>query len=166
MVITITILFSSIALIVGVLVYSAKTNKRKQQQAIDTALADAAQEYKLEWWSHKEVDGRRAIAWSIPKKLLFFMDASHPEQYAQIVPMDRVRKYGIEQDYFSGSTSKSSQNISKIYLNMTLNDNTTVSLPMYSEQIDGVFEKIRLAERTRHLMEKIAKTFTHDRVAQ
>lgn len=162
MVITVVILFASIGLIVGMLVYNSKAAKRKQQLAIKKALIDTAQEHQLEW-SHKEVDGRRAIAWSVPKQLLFFMDVSHPEEYMQLVPMDRVKKYGLAQDYFAGNGEKSgtsTQNISNIYLNMTLNDNTSVSLPMYNEQTDGVFEKIRLAEKARHLMENISKTFS------
>lgn len=157
--VAIWILFGSIAIIIYVLIYTAKSESRKQRRAFGQAIADAAKENFLEW-TQVDIDRHRAIAWCAARRILLFMDFSVANGYKQLIQMDEVETCQVVNHYTPGVGKKTrtvETDISMIELQLVFADKRSVALLMYNELTDGVFEKIRLSEKARNLKTLIAK---------
>lgn len=156
---TIWILFGSIALIIYILIYTAKSGSRKRRRAFELVVAETAKQNSMEW-TQTDIDRHRAIAWCSPKRILFFMDFSDANGYKQLIQMDHVETCQVVNHYSPGTDKKkhiADTNISMIELQLIFQDKRSVTLLMYSEFTDGVFEKKRLSEKARNLKTLITK---------
>lgn len=156
---TIWLLFGGIALIIYILIYTAKSGSRKRRRALEHEVAETAKQHFLEW-TQTDIDRHRAIAWCSPKRILFFMDLSDANGYKQLIQMDQVAICEVVNHYSPGSDKKkriADTNISMIELQLVLQDKRSIVLSMYSELMDGVFEKKRLSEKARNLKALITK---------
>jgi hypothetical protein len=154
---TILILFGSIALIIFILIYTAKAEGRKRRRAFEQGVHEAAAQHLLKW-TYVDIDRHRAMAWSADKRILFFMDFAEANGNKQLMEMDHVKTCEIINHYSPGSNKKGNTtetNISIIELQLVYENKDPVSLQMYNELTDGVFEKIRLAEKVRNLRSMI-----------
>lgn len=156
---TIWILFGVIALIIYIVIYTAKAESRKQRRALEQGVQEAAEQHNLEW-TQVDIDLHRAIAWNAGKGILFFMDFTEANGKKQLIQMDRVEVCEVVNHYSQGSNKKlriAETNIHMIELQLVFADKSSVALLMYNELTDGVFEKIRLSEKTRNLKALITK---------
>jgi hypothetical protein len=160
---TIWILFGSIALIIYILIYTAKSASRKRRRAFEQIVAETAKQNFLEW-TQTDIDRHRAIAWCAAKRILFFMDFSDANGYKQLIQMDEVETCQVVNHYSPGADKKkriADTNISMVELQLVLRDKRFITLLMYSELTDGVFEKKRLSEKARNLKTLITKEKTN-----
>lgn len=166
MIITLLILLGSIALIIWAIVYKANAGLRKQRNILQQRIVTEAREHQLEW-TLTDIEPRRAFAWSANKGIFFFMDFSDTGQERTHV----IYKNGIEdcQLIEHGATSKISKAqpekaVSKIEVKIIFSDKTSLILLLYNELVDGIFEKMKLAEKARQiktlLSSKTMKTTT------
>ena len=156
---TIWILFGVIALIIYIVIYTAKAESRKQRRALEQGVNEVAKQHSLEW-TQVDIDRHRAIAWSAGKRILFFMDFTEANGKKQLIQMDRVEVCEVVNHYSPGSNKKqriAETNIHMVELQLVFTDKSSVALLMYNELTDGVFEKIRLSEKARNLKTLITK---------
>jgi hypothetical protein len=157
--ITIWVLFGSIALIIYILIYTAKAEGRRQRRAFEQGVNEVAVQHLLKW-TQIDIDRHRAIAWNADKRILFFMDFTEAGEYKQLIEMDSVEVCEIVNHHSPGTNKKlhtTETNVCMIELQLVFKNKRSVTLLMYNELTDGIFEKIRLSEKARNLMALITK---------
>lgn len=153
MVTTLLILLGSIALIIWIIVYKANASLRKQRAILQQRIATEAKQNQLEW-SLIDIEPRRAFAWSADKEVFFFMDFSDiGQEQTHIIHKNEIEDCQLIEHGASSKISKAypEKSVSKIEVKIILNDKAPVILGIYNELVDGVFEKMKLAEKARQI---------------
>lgn len=150
---TVLVLLGGIALVVAALVFSVKRKKKEQKQALAQAVNEQANVLQLSW-TNIDIDHHRATAWSHPRRVLFYIDLSNKQPVTQVINTALMKDCKIVKEYNESASIKTvliETNITKLSLQFTFITQPPVSICLYDEFKDGIYEKIRLAEKARNL---------------
>ena len=153
MIATVMVLLGGIALVIAALVFSVKRKKKEQKQALAQAVGEQATLLQLSW-TNIDIDHHRATAWSHPRRVLFYVDLSDKQPISQVINTALMKDCRIVNQYSESASIKSvliESNITKVDLQFTFITQPPVSICLYDEHKDGIYEKIRLSEKARNL---------------